>query len=262
MLNNKILVRINDLKETEYYQKKGINNFLFPLSEFSIGYNTFSLNELKEISGNVFLLVNRILDNNDINKFKLIKEELTFTKGLFFEDVGVYQMLKDTKIPLIWNQNHFVISSKSINSWLTRVDSASLSNELTKDEIKYILDNASKKIVLPVFGLNSALYSRRSLLSNYQLFKNGPLLKKQVLKASDDVEFLAEENEYGTVFFYNKYFNYLKEITNFNDEKILYYYIDPKNISKEEVIELINGKEITFDNRFFNKKTIYKLEGK
>ena len=51
----------------------------------------------------------------------------------------------------------------------------------------------------------------------------------------------------------------LKDI---NDAKIRLYYFDLAGINPEEMFEILNGKEVSCDNRFLEHKTIYKLEAK
>ena len=51
----------------------------------------------------------------------------------------------------------------------------------------------------------------------------------------------------------------LKDI---NDAKIKLYYFDLAGITSEEMFEILNGKEVSCDNRFLEHKTIYKLEAK
>lgn len=137
-MKNKLLIRINNLLEIEEYYKEGITNFLFPLSCYSIGYNTFNLDEIKSIKDkyniNVYLLVNRVLDNKDCNTFKLIIPKLSFVNGIIYEDIAIYQMLKNTNINLIWNQAHFAVNYHSINYWLSKdnIISCMLANELEK----------------------------------------------------------------------------------------------------------------------------------
>ena len=118
-MKNKLLIRINNLLEIEEYYKEGITNFLFPLSCYSICYNTFNLDEIKSIKEkyniNVYLLVNRVLDNKDCNNFKLIIPNFSFVNGIIYEDIAIYQMLKNTNINLIWNQAHFAGNYHSIN---------------------------------------------------------------------------------------------------------------------------------------------------
>ena len=259
MKRDKILVRVNNLGEIEEYKKLGISNFLFPLDDFSIGYNSFKLDELINIKENIYLLVNRVLDNEGIDKFKGISDKLSFVKGIIFEDVGIYQILKNSNIPLIWNQNHFAVNSKSINIWLQKVESAVISNELEESELIYILNNVKKKVILPVLGLNMAMYSRRSLLSFYNEYKGLNDIKRAIIKTNNDKEFIAVQNEYGTVLFYKNYYNLIKETSKFNDDNILFYYLDPNMVNTNEMNDIINGKYNDFKNPFYENKTVYRI---
>lgn len=259
MKSNKILVRINNLEEIEEYKKLGISNFLFALKDFSIGYNTFEIEELNSLQENVYVLVNRVLDNEGIDNFKNIAHKLSFAKGIIFEDIGIYQVLKDTNIPLIWNQNHFAVNSESINIWLDKVDSAVVSNELEKSELIYVLNNVNKKIILPVLGLNMSMYSRRYLLSFYNKYKGLNDIRRAIIKTNNGKEFIAVENEYGTVLFYKNYFNLINEISAFNDDKILFYYIDPNMLSVKDIENVLNGGNISYLNPFYENKTVYRI---
>ena len=263
-MKNKLLIRINNLLEIEEYYKEGITNFLFPLSCYSIGYNTFNLDEIKSIKEkynvNVYLLANRVLDNKDCNNFKLIIPKLSFVNGIIYEDIAIYQILKNTNINLIWNQAHFAVNYHSINYWLSKdnIISCMLANELEKSELKTVLDNVNKKVILPILGLNMAMYSRRTLLKFYSDTFKTEYTDVAILK-NDAVEFLAKENEYGTILFYNKYFNLIPELDNINDDKILMYYIDPNGLTSKDVIAILKGKKINYDNKFYENKTVYKV---
>ncbi|MDD2409186.1 MAG: U32 family peptidase [Bacilli bacterium] len=262
MKNNKILISLNNLNDIAKYKEIGITNFLFALEDFSIGYQTFMLKELEDLDINVYLNINIVIDTKKIIEFKKIINKLTFVKGIFFEDVGLYYILKDTKIPLIWNQAHFVINSRSINFWLERVESASLANELTTDEIKYILNNTNKPLVMSVYGLNMAMYSRRYLLTYFNKYNNLKLVKSGFLNVNNqNNSFYIIENKNGTALFYNKPFNYIPYLNEFDDQKILFYLINHPQINFDMVNNLINHKEIISEEKFLKEKTIYKLEG-
>ncbi len=258
---NKVIVRVNNLKEVNTLKEKGISNFLFPLEKFSIGYQTFTLEEIKDLKVNIYLLINREFDNITLNEFKKIKD-LSFVKGIFFEDIAIYMLLKDTSIPLIWSTMHFVINSRSINFWLAKVSSARLSNELTKEEIQTILKNVTKPVVLDVYGQNIAMYSRRKLLSNFFLTHQEKPKENLTLTTDNHISFKTFENEYGTVFFYKTSFNYTKILEEIDDSKILLYLYDIEDNTPEELLDIINKKETTSFNRFLEEPTIYKLEAK
>ena len=47
-MKNKFLVSLNNLEEIEIYKKEGINSFLLPLKDYTVGYpNTYSVSKIK-----------------------------------------------------------------------------------------------------------------------------------------------------------------------------------------------------------------------
>jgi len=261
MKKEKILINIENLNDIEKYKKIGINNFLFAVDYFSIGYKTFSIDTIKSLDCKKSLLINRIFNTEDIEKFKEIKEYLDIFEYIIFEDIAVYNILKDTKVKLIWNQTHFATNYSSINYWLEMVDSAIISNELTYEEVNDIINKSNKKLVLNVFGKNHIMYSRRTLLTNFNKHFNLKDNKITILEESiTKNNFKAYENEFGTIIKNNKYFNIISYINKFNEDKLLFYLIYPDGLDFSNIVSFINGdnSDIT-DDGFMNKKTIYKL---
>ena len=62
MKKEKILINIEQLNDIEEYKKIGINNFLFAVENFSIGYKTFKLSDIENLDCNKYLLINRIFN--------------------------------------------------------------------------------------------------------------------------------------------------------------------------------------------------------
>lgn len=260
MKKEKILINIENLEDIEKYKKIGINNFLFAVSDFSIGYKSFKLSDLKDLDCKKYLLINRIFNNEDCDKFIKIVPELNDFDGIIFEDIAVYNMLKNTGIKLIWNQSHFATNYSSINYWLDNVDSAVISNELTKDEVIEILNKTNKKLVLNVFGKNPIMYSRRTLLSNFNINFNLPENREMILRENITMnEFLVKESDKGTFVLNNNFFNLISFINEFDDGKILYYLIYTNGLNSNDIVEYLNGKMDNCDDGFMNRKTIYKL---
>lgn len=256
MNKSKLLININKLEEIAEYKKIGITNFLFAVKGFSIGYNTFELNEIPEDS---YLLINRVMDTKSIEELRLRKDELTKFKGIIFEDLGVYNILRDLEIELIWFQNHFTINNESMRFWLSRVDSAVIGNEITSTEIESIIENASKPLVLNVLGKNQIMYSRRTLLSNFNKYNNLDNYNDMTLNVHGTKdEFFARENELGTVIYNNEYFNYLEFAKSLNEDKIKFYLIMNLDLNPNDLEEILNGKSFGNDG-FLNKKTVYKM---
>lgn len=256
MNKSKLLININKIEEIAEYKKIGITNFLFAVKGFSIGYNTFELNEIPEDS---YLLINRVMDTKSIEELRLRKDELTKFKGIIFEDLGVYNILRDLEIELIWFQNHFTINNESMRFWLSRVDSAVIGNEITSTEIESIIENASKPLILNVLGKNQIMYSRRTLLSNFNKYNNLDNYNDMTLDVHGTKdEFFARENELGTVIYNNEYFNYLEFAKSLNEDKIKFYLIMNLDLNPNDLEEILNGKSFGNDG-FLNKKTVYKM---
>ena len=264
MKKEKILINIENLADFDKYKKIGINNFLFAVDYFSIGYNIFKLEDIKKLDCNKYLLINRVFNTLDVDKFKVFVRDLEDIDGIVFEDISVFNILKDSNLKLIWNQNHFATNYSSINYWLELVDSAIISNELTKNEVSLILDKSVKPLVLNVFGKNSIMYSRRTLLSNFNTKFN--LVKNKNIILNENItnnEFLVKENNKGTIFFNNTYFNLIPYINNFDDKKILFYLINTHDLEFEDIFDVIdNNSSLLCDDGFMNRKTIYKLGDK
>jgi len=260
MKKEKILINIENLSEINEYKKIGINNFLFALDYFSIGYNSFDILELKELDCNKYILLNRILNSSDVDKLKSIKEELLNCDGIIFEDIAVFNIFRDYDIDLIWNQTHFATNYSSINYFLNLVSGVVISNEITYQEINEILEKSNKSLILNVFGKNPIMYSRRTLLSNFN--KNFNLSDNKDVILSEPItknEFKVVETEFGTYVKNNTYFNLIPYLNELNNDKISFYLIYPDKLSYREMLDYINGKMDGTNDGFRNKKTIYKL---
>ena len=262
---SKIILTIDDLKYIDDYREVGITTFLFPLKDYSVGYNTYTLDEINSINvSNKYILLNRVLDCKDIDNLKEVLKNLKDIKGIVFEDIGLIELVKELSIDieLILFQNHFNCNKDSINFWLDRVNSVFVSNELTYDELKYITDNTNKPVILNLYGYNQVMYSRRLLLTNfYNEFNLVNKAKNIIEDQATHVRFRAYENEYGTVMYSDKIFNG-KRLLNLDNVK--YYYVNPTLISHDKIMNYLKdlNKELDKDEDegFLDRETIYKLK--
>lgn len=256
MQMSKILININELSEVEQYEKIGITNFLFAIPKLSIGYKEIPITDIPDGS---YILINRVLSSEDVDYLKSIKSELTRFKGVIYEDIAVFNILSDTSLELIWFQNHFTTNYESINYWLDNgCSSAIISNEITESEIDEIINKAHKKLILNVLGKNQIMYSRRTLLSNYNKHAGIDNVNDCVIDTiNNDTTFFVHESEYGTVIFNNTYFNYTSLMEKY-DSKIMYYLILNLDLSVDEIKNILEGGKFG-DDGFLNKKTVYKM---
>lgn len=255
MKSSKILININNLNEIEEYKKIGINNFLFAVDEYSIGYKTFPLSEIPD---DAYLYINRVMDTNSIDSFIMIIPELKRFKGIIFEDLGIFNILKNQGYNLIWFQNHFTTNKASLSYYLNNgCMSAVLSNEITESEIKENITTLPGKLILNVLGKNNIMYSRRTLLTNFNKHASLDDYNDMELSTGKNT-FFARENEYGTLLFNNEYFNYIPLANTLSDEDLMFYLILNLDLKPSDIKKIIEGASFGNDG-FLNKKTVYKM---
>ena len=128
-----ILIYVDKLEYISDYRKAGVSAFLFGLSDYCVGYNTYTLEEINDVEvSNKYLLINRVLDCDAIDKLKVVLKDIIGIKGIIFEDIGLINVINDLGLDVekILFQNHFGTNKDSINFWLDRVDSVFVSNEV------------------------------------------------------------------------------------------------------------------------------------
>lgn len=253
-----ILVSVNNIEDINDYKKVGITTFLFALKDYSIGYETtFSIEEINNINEEKYVLINRLLNSDEIDKLKTIIPKLN-CKGIIFEDIGLINIIKNQeKILFI---NHFNCNSLSINYWLEYVTSVVVSNELTYEEYEIITKNVNKSIVLNIFGYNQVMYSKRKLLSNFNEQFNLDKTYNNVIKDQNgDVSFRMIEQNDETIVLSNKIFDG-RRLFNLNNVK--FFYINTSFISKDNVLKFLNNQVVDETNDgFLSHATYYKVKG-
>lgn len=238
---------INDLREYSNI------TLAYPLKSFCVGYeNEFAISEIDD-----FVLVNRILDDNDLNKLEALLKNSNI-KGIIFDDLGIIDIVQKMNITKILLLDHLATNTRSINYYLEYVDSVVVSNDLTEKEIRDIAKEANKPLVINVFGLKTLMYSRRKLLSNYQqYYKLNQNDKLDV--AIDNKKMKIIENEYGTKFYAGIYYNALRLL---DLKNVLYFWYDPIMLNKKEIINVVINNdlaEIDCNSLFLDQATYYKV---
>lgn len=210
--------------------------FLYPLKDYCVGYDyTFDIEDIND-----FVLVNRLLEDSEIDKLSLLLHNSN-VKGIVFDDLGIIDVIKDLDITKILLLDHLALNTKSINYYLEYVDSVVVSNDLTEEEIRYIVKESIKPLVVNVFGLKKLMYSRRCLITNYTNYYH--LDNRLELKPSiDGKEFIVKENTYGTKFYAYPYYNGLSLL---DLDNVLYFWYDPIDLDNDSIYNVVINNKLT-----------------
>ena len=144
-----------------------------------------------------------------------------------------------------------------VNYYLEYVDSVVVSSDLSKEEIKLVVKNANKKVVVFAFGLKALMYSRRNLVTNYE--KHFKIEENNILDASiNNKYFKFIESKEGTKVYAYPYYNALELL---ELDNVLYFWYDPILLDVENIIKVLHGdtKSIETSPIFLDKKTVYKV---
>lgn len=260
MRRDKILLQLDSTKEIGEYEKMGVTNFLFPLRGYSVGYDDFSFEEIESSQVDAYILANRLLTDKDIDEFLKLKIPHN-VKGFVIEDTGLYYELKDKGYTLINFQNHLNANAETVNFWLEYYDSLVISTDITEAEIKTIVDESTKPLVLNALGYPMIMYSRRALVSNfYQNFSLGNKKEVTLGDPKGQFEFKLRETDYGTACFDSKILDARDLVDVLPDEKMLFYLINGARLDRESIKHAIEGEKIANATRgFLDKKTFFKV---
>lgn len=277
---SKIIVTPKNEKHLNKLLDDKIDAVLLSIENLSINSEYYiSLNKLREIlpkikekNKEVFISVNKIMHNYDLEKLKICMQtlkELNVDKILFYDlsILSIADKLNITNKLVIYNEH----SNASINSHKFYqsygVDESLITSDITLEEINEIKKQTGIKLIVPVYGHIPIMYSRRYLLTNY--FNH---IKKQktspyyYFKQNED-KYIIKEEPYGTAIYSGKIINLdeeYKKYQNTFDYIILYSNFIDASIYDNTIKHYLNINDLDkFDNSykgFAYTKTTYKVK--
>ena len=277
---SKIIVTPKNEKHLNKLLDDKIDAVLLSIENLSVNSEYYiSLNKLREIlpkikekNKEVFISVNKIMHNYDIEELKICMQtlkELNVDKILFYDlsILSIADKLNITNKLVIYNEH----SNASINSHKFYqsygVDESLITSDITLEEINEIKKQTGIKLIVPVYGHIPIMYSRRYLLTNY--FNH---IKKQktspyyYFKQNED-KYIIKEEAYGTAIYSGKIINLdeeYKKYQNTFDYIILYSNFIDASIYDNTIKHYLNINDLDkFDNSykgFAYTKTTYKVK--
>lgn len=243
-MNNNYLFIPSEKKQIKTLFNSGFNLFILPLENYSIGFdNYYSLKEINKYASsyNIYVLINKILHHEEIEKVKEVLKDFKNVKGFFIEDKGLIEILRKEKIVI--NERTMITNYKTINLYEEiGINNIVVSNDLQINEIKEIRKKTKANLFYFLVNKNILLYSKRKLITNY--YKNYKIKSKnknlKIKEDKSDHELIIKEEGDSTLIFNDKvfsgykYFDELKKCIN-------NFIINLNNLSKDEINEIILG---------------------
>jgi putative protease len=269
--NMKVLVNINHIDD--------INNssdaYLAGIRDFSVNMPSFDIDNIKKIIDScnnkhkdIFIGINKNIHEEELNSLKNILLELDKYQvtGIIFYDMALLQLKKELKLHnnLVWGQEHMTTNSSTINFFYQKgVKYTLLSSELSYDELNEIVNESKSKLIIPLFGYQSMMVSRRKLINNYLSTFNIRNNDQLRYMSKEGKRYALEENNGGTIVYSSYILNGLKEALKLS-KKGNYIYLNSFNIPSNIFKEVINiYKDTNESNVDINEEKINKLlEGK
>lgn len=265
-MNNYIFIP-KSKKQIKTIFNSGFKFFILPLKDYSIGFEEYyTLKEINKYASkyNIYVLINRIFNNEEIDNIKEILKDFKNVRGFFIEDKGLLNIIKKEKV--IINERTMITNYKTINLYETLgINNIVISNDLTIDEIKEIKKKTNSNLYYFIINKNILLYSKRKLISNYNktfnLHNKKKLLNIKEDKSKHDL-LIKEENDESIiindkVFSGYKYIKELKKCVN-------NFIINLNYLSTSEINEIILGIsndniELDCDDYFLDNMVKYKV---
>ena len=191
-----------------------LDGYIFGLKDFSINFlHTYTLDELeetftklKENNKEIYICINKNLHNDEIKELKTIltKIDIMNINGIFYADNGFITLKDELKLKteLIWYQEHLTTSYTSINTYYKfGINGAVISNDITFNEAKEIIDNTKSKLYYMMFGYLPMFVSERNQIKNYERYFNLKGSTEYNYFINDNKKYPIIDNEIGTMAF-------------------------------------------------------------
>ena len=228
----------------------------------------------------IFISINKNMNSIDI---EVAREYLKLLnnyniKGILVYDIGLFNIYREMNLnyEIYWSQEHLTTNYASINYWNNEgFSGVYLSNDITKEEIKEIIENIDCKTMLTLFGYIPMFVSKRHIVSNY--LNNFNLSDNSVINyiEKEGNNYPIVDSEIGTVCYSGSILNGIRTYLNLDIDycildsfdidlnkfiKVieLFKYVNKRNVDKYE--EKINKLFKNISDGFLNTKTIYRVK--
>lgn len=248
-----IVIKINHFEDINVLTNA--DAYLLANKRFSYRYNdSFNLNEIKKVkrycmknNKKVYILLNRIFKDNELNKLKVFMEKLKIidVDGYYFSDFAVFMIARDLNISdkCIFYHETFLRNTYDILTYQQfGIKKIICSKDMNLENIKRLPKNKKETYGIICFGYIPLYESQRKILTNYAKLNN---LNKDLTNSFDLALKENTRNEFYKVIEQNG-------VASIFDSKVLSY-LDHVNILKDYINIFV------VDSLFFSVSYVYQI---
>lgn len=207
-----------------WIKRKKVEHISIPVLDFSLSYsNGYNLKQIQYLinqKGMIKISINmmRLFHEDDLERVLSFFHQINMQEieYIFYTDLGLYQMLvaQGYQDKLVYDAHTYLTNASDVTEYARLNQNVVVSNQISIEELKTILDNITKPVIIHGFGQSIIFYSRRKLLTRYFEYRHLKS-KAQHMQYTLQEEFRVEqypiiEKNFGTLI-YEKGFYYLFE---------------------------------------------------
>lgn len=267
-----IVARLKTKDEIKTLVDLGVNVFLLDVNNLTTkSIYPLSINELIEVTKkinnfnkHVYLLLNKIIHEDDINKVEALFSKLQDEKiqGIVIYDLTVYAIAKKFNLEnkIIYQPGTMNTNSYDAYYFNNKIKGITLSKEITFSEITRIVNSNNYNLEYSIIGHGylDMFYSKRKLITNYYKHKN---IKPNNIKNNHtfvlnektrkEAFYPIIEDDFGTHIFRNKKLESFKEFTKISVNDL---FIERLFIDDQEYYDAIKAyKNVAYQREFLSK---------
>lgn len=229
-----IITPVNKQDLKKYIVKPNVEHVLVGVKFLTHGIglklDAKELNVLIKKTNKISLEMTRLFHEDELSLVKEILNELELERVnlIFYSDFAIYLLLKEKGLEkkAVYNAYTYTTNASDVNIYNELNKYVCISNQISVDEIKQLLENVNKKAIVYGFGKSIIFYSRRPLLTNYFKYRkldDNPYAKNYYLKEEfrDDFYHIFED-EFGSYIYEAGYYYLFEEL---NELKNIEYVI-------------------------------------
>ena len=252
----KLICEVTSVAEAKKLLKyEGVEGLIVGIDFLSLDINELVISDIEKIVNLckksqklLFINATRIFHEDDLAYIKIILRNSVFKyiDYYLYSDLGFYQILveKGMSDKAVYIAPTYLTNTSDINIFNKLNGYVVVSNQISSEELKEILNHVTKQVIVQAFGMACCFYSRRELVTNYFKFKNkkplnfrGKLVNLQ--EETRESEYHLVEDINGVRIFEEKHYYLAEELDDMiNVSSLLISHFDIKNKDYLKIVSL------------------------